>query len=81
MKAKLLLPLCLTFCALAWSGCVVALGNRVPEEKRDAMGAPTLGRQLTDLKLARDSGALTEDEYHAAKKRLLDGSEPKPAHH
>ena len=50
------------------SGCVVALGNKVPEQDRKA----TLGKRLSDLKQARDSNALTEEEYQAAKKRLLD---------
>lgn len=53
------------------NGCVVALGNRVPEN--DRKGNATLGNQLSDLKQARDSGAITEDEYQSAKKRLIDG--------
>lgn len=56
-------------CASLLSGCVVALGNRVPPDDRKA----TLGKQLTDLKQARDSGAITEDEYQTAKKRLVEG--------
>jgi hypothetical protein len=75
MQTKLLLPAVLAgLLFLTQSGCVVALGNRVPE---DAKARPTLGKQLTDLKQARDSGALTEDEYQAAKKRLLEGREVK----
>jgi hypothetical protein len=34
--------------------------------------APTRGQQLIDLKKARDQGAITEDEYQAQKKKLLD---------
>ena len=56
-------------CASLSGGCVVALGNRVPPDERK----PTLGKQLTDLKQARDSGAMTEEEYQTAKKRLLEG--------
>lgn len=56
------------------SGCVVALGNRVPHEDRKSN--PTLGKQLTDLKQARESGAINEDEYQSAKKRLIEGTEP-----
>ena len=68
MKTKLVPASLLTLvAALALNGCVVALGNKVPESK------PTLGKQLTDLKQARESGALTEDEYQAAKKRLVEG--------
>ena len=69
MKKKFLLSLVLVAVAsVLGSGCVVAFGNRVPPEDRKA----TLGKQLTDLKQARDSGAINEEEYQAAKKRLLD---------
>ena len=60
----------------AFTGCVVALGNKVPENTK---GQPTLGKQLTDLKQARDSNAISEEEYQAAKKRLIEGAETKPA--
>ena len=70
MKTKTLLSVvCLGLVAILFSGCVVALGNRVPPDDRN----PTLGRQLTDLKQARTSGAITEDEYQTAKKRLIEG--------
>jgi hypothetical protein len=49
------------------SGCVAVGGSRKCEP-------PTLGKQLIDLKAARDAGALTEAEYDAAKSRML-GSE------
>jgi hypothetical protein len=32
---------------------------------------PTLGQQLIDLQRARDSGAITADEYQAQKAKLL----------
>ena len=68
MKTQLILALGLVvLVAAVSSGCVFALGNKVPESK------PTLGKQLTDLKQARDSGAINEDEYQAAKKRLVEG--------
>jgi len=47
---------------------MVALGNRVPEN-----GKSTLGKELTDLKQARDSGVISEEEYQTAKKRLVEG--------
>jgi hypothetical protein len=81
MKQKIVALAALAALATMLTGCVVALGNRVPENQRDAKGQPTLGKQLTDLKQARDSGAINEDEYQAAKKRLIDGAEAKPAHH
>lgn len=66
-----------TLLATMLTGCVVALGNRGMEDTRPNKLAgpsspPTLGKQLSDLKQARDSGALTEEEYQTAKKRLLD---------
>jgi hypothetical protein len=80
MKHKILLAVTAA-AVLLLNGCVIALGNKVPEE-RAGKGAPTLGRQLTDLKQARDSGALTEEEYQAAKKRVMQTpAAPAPAHH
>jgi len=73
MKTKLVwVGIAAAATAVMLSGCVVALGNRVPEDQ-NKKASPTLGRQLTDLKQARDSGALTEDEYQTAKKRLIEG--------
>jgi hypothetical protein len=46
------------------TGCVAVGGSRKCEP-------PTLGKQLIDLKAARDAGALTEAEYDAAKSRML----------
>jgi hypothetical protein len=79
MKRTVLTTVAAMFAAALLSGCVFALGNRVPESQRDAKGQPTLGKQLTDLKHARESGALTEEEYSVAKKRLIDGTDAKPA--
>ena len=55
---------------LTLSGCVLSLGNRVPPP---TTSAPTLGKQLTDLKQARDSGAISDEEYQTARKRLVEG--------
>ena len=33
---------------------------------------PTRGQELVDLKHARDQGAITEDEYQAQRKKILD---------
>jgi hypothetical protein len=56
---------------LALNGCVLALGNRVPPPNAST---PTLGKQLTDLKKAHESGAITDEEYQTARKRLVEGS-------
>ena len=63
-----LLALGLLACTL--SGCVIAMGNRDLGQPRT--GSATLGQQLTDLKKAHDAGALTEDEYQAQRKKLLE---------
>ena len=52
-------------CALA-SGCIAVGGN-------EHYTKPTLGRQLMDLKTARDTGAIGEQEYEQAKDDLLHG--------
>jgi hypothetical protein len=57
--------------AASLSGCVIAMGNR--DGWPTKVSPPTLGQQLSDLKKARDLGALSEDEYQAEKKRLLEG--------
>lgn len=48
------------------SGCIAIGGSDRYESKN-----PTLGRQLQDLKVARDTGAISEDEYTKAKGKLL----------
>jgi hypothetical protein len=68
MKTKTLFGLLMAvLLGTSLNGCVVAFGNRVPQE-----GKATLGKQLTDLKQARESGAINEEEYQAAKKRLIE---------
>ena len=51
------------------SGCVIAMGNR---DLGQGKAPATLGQELTDLKKARDTGAIDEEEYQAQKKRLLE---------
>ena len=51
--------------SLFWlSAC--AVGTSKHNEQR-----PTLGQELSDLKTARDNGAISEEEYAAAKAALL----------
>ena len=52
------------------TGCVVAFGNRVPPGTE---AKTTLGKELTDLKQARDAGAMTEEEYQSTRQRLIEG--------
>ncbi len=52
---------------LLLSGCVAAIGNRDAQRARGT----TLGQELVDLQKAKDSGAITQDEYLAQKAKLL----------
>lgn len=63
-RASVVLTLCCALLAtLIVSGCVASIGNRNP--------SVTVGQQLIDLQKARESGAITETEYQAEKKKLL----------
>jgi hypothetical protein len=67
---KLITPFALALVAMVVlsSGCiVVSLGGGSKTETAHA----TTGQQLTDLKKARDNGAITEEEYQAQKAKLL----------
>ena len=63
-----LLRSALLICAAAIlvPGCIAVGGN-------EHYTKPTLGRQLMDLKTARDTGAIGEQEYEHAKDDLLRG--------
>ena len=52
--------------AMVLAGCIAVGGN-------EHYTKPTLGRQLMDLKTARDTGAISEQEYEHAKDDLLRG--------
>ena len=45
-------------------GCIAVGGTENSQ-------APTLGKQLIDLKTARDTGAISQPEYDSAKTKLL----------
>ena len=66
---KLLVTVLIGFSAMVLlNGCIgLQIGGG---EKRNVQN-PTLGQQLTDLKAAKDSGAITEAEYQAQKAKLL----------
>lgn len=63
MKTYIAVTCCALASAFALSSCVFAVGNKVPE--------PTTGRQLADLKEARQKGAITEKEYDTLKAKVL----------
>ncbi len=66
---KLFIPTLVTLPAmLLLTGCLaLQVGGGDKQESRK----PTVGQQLTDLKAARDAGALTQAEYEAQKAKLL----------
>lgn len=72
---KIFTSLTLTTLAFVLSGCVIAMGNRDFGQPRRSPA--TLGQELTDLKKARDAGALNEEEYQTQKKRAMDAHNQK----
>src|SRR5258707_12893985 len=50
------------------SACAWSVGGR----HGDASIQPTRGQELVDLKKAKDAGAMTEEEYQAQRKRVLE---------
>jgi hypothetical protein len=67
MKKYILIPVTAAVLALS-SGCAIGIGNRDHDVPRHT----TLGQELTDLKTARDSGVLSESEYHEQRERLME---------
>jgi len=54
----------ITLASLLLTGCIAVGGT-------EQHNNPTLGRQLIDLKQARDTGALDEQQYQHARQELL----------
>ena len=55
------------FCFLV-GGCAIDLGNKTSPANSKA----TVGQELIDLKRARDGGAITEEEYQAQRRKIID---------
>lgn len=66
---KLLVPALIGFSAMTLlSGCIgLSLGGGTTSKSQ----SPTLGQQLTDLQMAKNSGAINETEYQTQKAKLL----------
>jgi len=60
-----------TLPALAIFGAVAALQGCIAVGGSPRQEAPTMGRQLIDLKAALDAGAMSEAEYSVAKAQIL----------
>jgi hypothetical protein len=68
---RLFIPTTVSLLAvLLLSGC---LALQVGGGDKKETPKPTLGQQLTDLKTARDAGAITDAEYETQKAKLLHG--------
>ena len=64
-RVRSLLMVCLlSFVGVGLAGCIMA-----SDSSREI--PPTLGQELQDLHVAREKGAINEDEYAQAKHRLL----------
>lgn len=73
LRARRYLPACaIAATVAALPGCI-AVGGISQRE------TPTLGRQLIDLKSAYDKGAISEEEYTAAKQGILNPPESAPS--
>ena len=68
MNKLILIGFCL--CSLMSTGCLSL--EYQGKSSEPSVAEPTIGKQLMDLKTAQEKGALTEDEYKALRKRLLD---------
>ncbi len=62
------LGLCTIIIATAITGCV---GLQIGGGNKQPVTNATIGQQLIDLKMARDTGAINETEYQNQKARLL----------
>ena len=68
MKKLLISTVVALSAALLFTGCVASVGSGTRSETHN----PTLGQQLMDLQKARDSGAITQEEYQTQKAKLLE---------
>tara|TARA_Y100000766_G_C18349741_1_gene338871 strand:- start:217 stop:426 length:210 start_codon:yes stop_codon:yes gene_type:complete len=68
MKKIILIGCCL--CSLLFTGCLSL--EYQGKSSEPTVAEPTIGKQLMDLKSALENGAISEDEYKALRKRLLD---------
>jgi len=69
MKMSKLLPILLGLAMLAsFTGCAMFNKGTMHYNR-----TTTIGKELIDLKEARDKGAMSEEEYIAVKKKIMKG--------
>jgi hypothetical protein len=54
---------------LLLSGCAWSIGS---DKAHSSVVRPTRGQELIDLKKAKDQGAITEEEFEAQKKKIME---------
>lgn len=64
-------PSRLAAAALLCVVCFGAGGCLLISDSSNEARSPTLGRELRDLKVARDEGAIAPEEYDTARQKLL----------
>ena len=60
-----------TYIIILVSGCAWSIGDKGHECPTQPI-QPTLGKELIDLKTAKEQGAITEEEYQAQKRKLME---------
>ncbi len=60
---------CASLLGCIFSGCAWQLGS---DKTGTTTVRPTRGQELLDLKKAKDQGAISEDEYQAQRKKVLE---------
>jgi hypothetical protein len=73
MKKSFIPTLAIVSATLLLTGCLGGFSLGGGTKSTTIIQKPTTGQQLTDLKKAKDTGALTEAEYQAQKTKVLEG--------
>lgn len=74
MKKSFISLLAILSTSLFLTGCAITPSMSFGGGTKTVEQKPTLGQQLVDLKKARDSGAITDQEYQAQRTKLLQGN-------
>ena len=70
MKKSLIAGAAVLCVMVLTSGCLsISVGGGSSSESEK----PTTSQQLNDLKKARDSGAITEDQYQTQRAKIIEG--------
>jgi hypothetical protein len=67
MRSGVVVAVAVALSCLSQAGCMIISSDAPPPPHCPN----TLGKELRDLKVARDDGAVSDEEYQAAKVKLL----------